>query len=450
MVINIPPEVNRVFEILLPRGYDSYVVGGAVRDALAGGSPEDWDVATSAAPDEILNAFSEFKTIETGIKHGTVSVFIGGMKIEITSFRTESGYSDNRRPDKVSFSRRIEDDLSRRDFTVNAVAYSPKSGFLDLFGGIKDVERKIIRCVGNADERFGEDALRILRALRFSSVLGFDMASETSESVHKNYALLKNVSAERIFSELTKLLCGKNVGKILSEYDDAIFFVLPELAPAKGCPQNCERHVYDVWNHTIAAVKNVAAVPELRFAALFHDSGKPLRRTTDENGADHFYSHGKAGRDAAFGALSRLRASNKFKDRVCALVEFHDFLPDKISKKTYKKYIARLGRDVVRELFELRKADVSAQNPKYLKQSLLANEAGEKILDEIDAENSCLSLGDLAVGGAELMELGFKPSPEMGEALNVLLEEVVEEKIENAKEALIKRAAELKNRRKES
>ncbi len=446
MIINIPKQVNRTIEILCGGGYSAYVVGGAVRNILMEIPVSDWDIATSALPQETLELFKDYRTIETGIKHGTVTVIIDGMSLEITTFRIERGYSDNRHPDSVDFTSLIEDDLSRRDFTVNAIAWSPQAGFADPFGGREDIEKKIIKCVGEPDRRFGEDALRILRALRFASVLGFEIDCKTSESIHKNYQLLENISVERIFAELSKLLCGKDAGRILREYKDVMFFVLPELKPTDNCAQNHERHIYDVWNHTVAAVEGVPPDSVLRFAMLFHDSGKPQCKTTDENGIDHFYSHGKAGRKNAHDTLTRLKTSNKFREHVCNLVEFHDFLPDKISKKTYKKYIARLGIDVVKELFLIRKADVSAQNPKFLQESLRENEAGIKILKEIEEETGCFKISDLDINGNDLAEAGFSPSPEMGKVLNVLLEEVMDEKIQNTREALVNRALQLKKR----
>lgn len=443
MVINIPSQVNRAIEILCGGGHTAYVVGGAVRNAVMGIPVNDWDIATSALPSETLEAFKDFRTIETGIKHGTVTVIIDGMSLEITTFRIEAGYSDNRHPDSVDFTSRIEEDLSRRDFTVNAIAYSPKSGFVDPFGGCEDIEKGIVRCVGEPDRRFGEDALRILRALRFSSVLGFEIEPETSGSIHRNCRLLENISVERIFSELSKLLCGRDAERILLDYKDIIFFVLPELAPMDGCAQNHERHVFDVWGHTVAAVKNIEPQPELRFAMLFHDSGKPHCKTTDENGVDHFYSHGKISKRIANDAMLRLKTSNKFREHVCSLVEYHDFLPDKISKKTYKKYISRLGIDIIKELFLVRLADVSAQNPRFLQESLAENEVGLRTLKEIENEAACFKIGDLAINGRELAEIGILPSPEMGRILEALLDEVMDGKTENTKEALIIRALQL-------
>lgn len=449
MVIKIPPQVNRAIEILQSNGHSAYVVGGAVRDVLMNKDAHDWDITTSALPEETLKAFSDFRTIETGLKHGTVTVIVDSMSLEITTFRIETGYSDNRHPDRVDFTDKIEDDLSRRDFTANAIAYSPKNGFADPFGGQKDIERRIIRCVGDPDKRFGEDALRILRALRFSAVLGFEIDVETAESIRRNYRLLENISVERIFTELSKLLCGRDAGRILREFEEVIFFVLPELAPMKNCTQNHERHIYDVWGHSVKAVESINPVAELRFAMLFHDSGKPYCKTTDEKGIDHFYSHGKISKKIAFDAFTRLKTSAKFRNHVCDLVEYHDFLPDKISKKTYKKYISLLGIDTVKELFSVREADVLAQNPKFHEESLEENKKGLKILEEIETEAACFKISDLSIGGKELTELGFKPSPEIGKILEALLDEVMEEKLENTKAALMNRALQMKDCRKE-
>ncbi len=444
MVIKIPPQVNRAIEILCNNGHSAYVVGGAVRDAVMGKSAQDWDITTSALPAETLSVFSDFRTVETGIKHGTVTVIIDGMSLEITTFRIENGYSDNRHPDSVDFTDRIEDDLSRRDFTVNAIAYSPVNGCADPFNGRQDIEKKIIRCVGEADKRFNEDALRILRALRFASVLGFRIDNETAESIHENYKLLGNISAERIFAELSKLLCGQNAGEILREYEDVIFYILPELLPMKNCTQTHERHIYDVWGHTVKAVESIDPIPELRFAMLLHDAGKPHCKTTDEKGVDHFYHHAKKSRTIAYQVLSRLKTSAKFRNHVCSLVEYHDFLPDKISKKTYKKYISLLGFDIVKELFKVREADISAQNSVFFDEGIKANNVGMKILKEIENEEACFKISDLAIGGKELSDLGIRPSPEMGEILERLLSEVMEEKIKNTKDALIKRAMHMK------
>lgn len=445
MVIEIPSQVNRAIEILNSAGYSAHVVGGAVRNILMGIPVNDWDITTSALPEKTLELFRDFKTIETGLKHGTVTVIINSLPLEITTYRIEHGYSDNRHPDKVEFTDRVTDDLARRDFTVNAIAYSPLLGLADPFCGQADIGNQTIRCVGDSDKRFGEDALRILRALRFSSVLGFEIHPDTADSIRRNYRLLKNISAERIFVELSKLLCGKDAGRILREFDEVIFFILPELAPMKNCAQNHERHVYDVWGHTIKAVESIDPIPELRFAMLFHDSGKPHVKTTDENGIDHFYSHGKKSKKIAHDSLVKLKTSNKFREHVCNLVEYHDFLPHKISKKTYLKYIGRLGIDVIRELFDVRKADVSAQNPIFLAECLEQNAQGEKMLEAIEKENSCFKISDLAINGSDLINSGVPSSPEIGRILSILLDEVMDEKLMNNKNALLSRALGLMN-----
>lgn len=443
MVINIAPQVNRVIEILHSHGHSAYVVGGACRDILMGKAVNDWDVATSALPEETSAAFSDYRVIETGIKHGTVTVIIDSLSVEITTYRIESGYSDNRHPDRVDFTQKIENDLSRRDFTVNAIAYSPLTGIIDPYGGQNDIKAKVIRCVGKPDTRFSEDALRILRALRFSSVLGFEIDKETADSIHRNKNLLANISAERIFAETSKLLCGKDIKRILTDFSDVIFFVFPELEPMKGCVQNHERHIFDVWGHTVAAVDSVKAEPHLRFAMLLHDSGKPHVKTTDENGVDHFYSHAKKSRRIAEKVLLRLKTSTKFRNLVCDLVEHHDFLPDKISKKTYKKYIALLGIETLRDIFDIREADIKAQNPVFLDEGLEANRIGLDVLDEIEKENTCFRITDLEINGKDLADAGIPPSPQMGRILETLLDEVMGDTLENQKEALLKRAEEI-------
>ncbi len=446
MVINISSQVNRVIEILRRNGHLAYVVGGACRDMLMGKDINDWDIATSALPEETKAALKGYRIIETGIKHGTVTALIDNEPIEITTFRIEKGYSDNRHPDSVDFTDDIEKDLSRRDFTVNAIAYSPLDGIVDPFNGQNDIDNKIIRCVGNPDTRFGEDALRILRALRFSSTLGFDIEKETAESIHKNKHLLSNISVERIFTELSKLLCGQDAGRILRDFSDVIFFILPELEPMENCTQNHERHIFDVWGHTVKAVESVEPRLELRLAALFHDSGKPHVKTTDSSGIDHFYSHAKQSKKIAETALIRFKTSNKLKNHILSLVEYHDFLPDKISKKTYKKYISKLGFDIVKELFEIRKADFTAQNPRFYEEGLTANCIGFKILEEIEKEEACFSINDLKISGNDLADIGFKPSPKMKTTLETLLDEVMDGKLPNTKTALLERAATLKTK----
>ncbi len=442
MIINIPQQVNTAIDILEGAGYKAYVVGGAVRDALMDREPGDWDITCSALPSQVKEAFEGFRIIETGLKHGTVTVIVDGMSLEITTFRIDGGYSDNRHPDSVSFTADVQDDLSRRDFTCNAVAYSPGEGFVDPFGGIEDIKSKIIRCVGEPDVRFNEDGLRILRALRFSRVLSFDIDPATAAAVHSNVNLLNGISRERVFSELCKIITSADKS-FLEEYSDIFFNIIPELRPEQGCAQNHIRHIFDVWSHTCAAVENAKEDYLIRLAVLLHDIGKPACKTEDEKGVSHFYGHGKAGAAAADEIMRRFRASNKVRNYVVSLVEYHDFVPDKISKKTYKKYLGRFGEEFIRDLFELRRADVSAQNPAFIEEALEQNRKGLEILEEIIKEESCLTVKDLAVNGNDLTGAGIVPSPEMGRILNRLFDEVISEKIPNEKSVLLSRAKEL-------
>ncbi len=442
-MIKFPQQVNRALKILTDCGYSAYVVGGAVRDKLMGKTASDWDITTSAMPSQTVEAFKGFRIIETGIKHGTVTVIIDGMSLEITTYRIENGYSDNRHPDSVSFTDRIEDDLMRRDFTVNAIAVSPQGETVDPYGGCNDIIKKIIKCVGEPDKRFDEDALRILRALRFASVLDFEIDPQTSESIMRKYPLLENVSAERIFSEMCKMLCGRGAGKILREYRKVIFFIFPELEPMCGCEQNCAFHDGDVWEHTVRTVESIKADADLRLAALLHDCGKPYCKITDENGTDHFYGHAGISREIGEKILLRMKASNRMREHICTLTEYHDFQPHKISKKTYRKYIGRLGIETVRDLFEVRRADCEAHAGWVYSGALEENEVGLKILEEIENGENCFSVKNLAVNGRELIESGIEPSKRMGDILNELLEEVMDDRLENKKETLLKRAAEL-------
>ena len=443
--LEIPAYVNTALELLYDAGYEGYVVGGAVRDAVMGLEAHDYDITSSALPREIKDVFSSFRVIETGIKHGTVTVLIDDMPLEITTYRIDGEYSDRRRPDNVLFTSELKSDLSRRDFTCNALAYSPSEGVIDYFGGSDDIRNKIIRCVGVPEIRFEEDALRILRALRFSSVLGFDIDPETARAIHAQKNLLEYVSQERIFAELTKLICGKEAGRILRDYSDVIFFIIPELSAMKGCSQNHPRHIYDVWEHTIHSVDSIRDDPDLRLTMLFHDSGKPIVKTEDTDGINHFYSHAVKSAEIAEIVLKRFRSSNKIRNHVCKLIEYHGFTPDKLSPKTYKRYISDLGADTVKELFEVREADLRAQNPEYLSQSLKENSDGYKVFEEVLKKESCFSLKDLAVDGNDLLNLGFTESAYLGKVLSSLFDEVIDNRITNTKEALLERSKEYLN-----
>ncbi len=442
MIIEIPSQVNKALSILSAAGYEAYVVGGAVRDAVMGRPVNDWDVTTSAMPQETEAAFEGFKVIETGIKHGTVTVIIDSCHIEITTFRIDGGYSDNRHPDYVEFTDDITLDLSRRDFTCNAVAYSPEKGFKDPFGGVEDIKNGVIRCVGEPDIRFHEDGLRILRALRFSRTLGFDIDAGTAQSIHRCVHLLSNISSERIMAELLRMIpyCGMD---FLDEYSDVIFEIIPELKSEKGCAQNHERHIYDVWLHSCRAVEASPADAEIRLAALLHDIGKPSCKSTDENGVDHFYSHGKAGAAITADIMNRLKTSGRLKRKIVNLIEYHDFLPEKISDKTFRKYIGILGEETIRALFAIREADIRAQNPAFLEEGLRANEEGMRRFEEILSRENCFKISDLAAKGGELIAAGLPQGPAIGKIHLALFDEVISGTLPNEKEALINRAKEL-------
>lgn len=438
MKIKCPDYILTAIKKLEDSGFEAYAVGGCVRDSIMGKEPHDWDMTTSALPEQILKVFCEYHTIPTGIKHGTVTVMIDGFPIEITTMRIDGEYLDNRRPESVEFTDRITEDLSRRDFTVNAMAYSPQRGTVDIFGGQKDLENGIIRCVGNPDKRFNEDALRILRALRFASVLGFEIDAETSESLIKNKKLLQNIASERIRVELLKLLCGKNVEKILTDYSEVIFEIIPELKPLYGFDQRTKYHVYDIWTHTVKAVASSKNEPNLRMIALLHDIGKPEKFTVDENGAGHFRGHPAVSEEIAREILKRLRFSNKDIEYICKIIALHD-LHSNGSKLQLKRWCSKDSVEIMLDTLDMMRADAAAKNPHFLSTSLELYDKCENILNEIKEEDACLKLADLEVDGNDIVSLGAK-GREIGDTLSSLLEKVIAGETENERSALITEA----------
>lgn len=432
--LDLPDEVSEIISSLEKDGHKAYAVGGCVRDSIMGKTPHDWDVATSALPEETEKVFSKYDQVLNGLKHGTVGVIINHRNFEITSFRTEGAYSDNRHPDSVEFVKNVEEDLSRRDFTVNAIAYSPGEGMIDPFFGAKDIEKKVIRCVGDAGKRFDEDALRIMRAIRFSSVLGFKIDEKTAQMIHEKKRLLKNIAVERIRGELEKTLTGDNVFELLTEFDDVFFAVIPELEKTKGVSQNCPYHRYDVWEHICHSVERSKNDRVTRLAMLLHDVAKPLVKTTDENGIDHFKTHAVVGSAMAEEILGRLKFDKKTVDTVTQLVLHHD---DRLYNSTDKmpRHAGRYGYDFLRLLDEVSRADIKAQNEKYLDRLSLCDDFLKK-LDECEKENLCVTIRQLAVNGNDLKEIGFE-GREIGLRLNKLLDKVIGGELENDRKVLI-------------
>ncbi|MBE6689623.1 MAG: HD domain-containing protein [Ruminococcaceae bacterium] len=439
-VFDIPSSVASALKRLNEHGFEAYCVGGCVRDYIMGVVPHDFDITTSALPNEVCQCFKDCRVIETGIQHGTVTVVLDGEMLEITTFRTDGTYSDGRHPDSVSFTRSLTDDLSRRDFTVNAMAYNPEVGVVDPFGGREHIKEKIICCVGDAGTRFSEDALRIMRALRFSAVLGFDIAESTAHAIFRKTPMLDKISTERIYAELTKLVCGKNAEKILLDFSSVICRIIPELTDCVGFEQKTKYHKYDVYTHIIKTLSSCDSILTVRLAALLHDVAKPDCFTVDNRGVGHSFDHQEKSARAAKAILRRLHSDNKTIATVTALIQRHDdrMIPDRI---WVKHLISETSFEFVKLLMELKKGDILAHSDGYNDP-----EVTYKILDIVNClekENCCLFTKDLAVSGKELSEIGVPKGKIMGEILNKLLNLVINEKLENTPDALLEKAKEL-------
>ena len=428
-------------EMLKDCGFEAFLIGGSVRDYIMGMPIGDIDITTSATPTEVEDVFKDFRVIETGIKHGTVTVLIDNEPLEITTYRSESTYSDNRHPDSVAFSKALKDDVVRRDFTMNAIAFDFKDGFVDLVDGMKDIDNKIIRCIGDAQTRFREDALRILRALRFSAVLGFSIEENTAKAIHKCKDLLKNISAERIQAEFSKLICGKNAYNVLQEYADVFCVFIPELEKCIGFEQINRHHIYDVYTHSLKALEQSKNELCIRLALLLHDIGKPLVAHFDEDGEQHYYSHPKKSAELSENILTRLRFDNDTKDKVLTLVRMHDtpIMLDKEytpSKKRLKRILSQIGKDLTYDLIEIKRCDNSAQNPQYYRGDDFYKET-YNMLDEIINGDECFTIKDLKINGNDLIAIGFK-GKDIGKALQKCLDGVIDGKVENNKNELLK------------
>ena len=402
--MRLPEHAAHAIRRLERAGFEAWAVGGCVRDSLRGVDPHDWDLCTSASPAQMQAVFADARVLTTGLRHGTLPVLTDGGPLEITTYRTEGGYSDGRHPDGVRFVTDIREDLARRDFTVGAMAWHPERGLCDPFGGQTDLKNGVLRAVGDADTRFQEDALRILRGLRFASKLGFAIEPETAAAMRRQVHRLDCIAAERIREELTGLLCGRYVQRTLMAYADLITSALPELAPMQGCQQQNPHHLYDVWEHTVRAVGQVPAEPVLRWAMLLHDSGKPACKTVDEQGIGHFRGHPRASLALSRELLPRLRFSSAATERILLLVERHD-TPLGDNEKLVRRSLSRIGEARFRDLLAIKKGDAVGQGTSrnYVAQ-LFETEA---LLNRVLTQEQCFSLRQLAVNGADLQALGL-------------------------------------------
>ncbi len=434
--MNIPEYINFVLDRLEASGYDAYVVGGCVRDSIMGNMPHDYDITTSALPEEVQVVFADMRVIDTGLKHGTVTVLSCGEPVEITTFRIDGEYNDGRHPESVTFSRELCDDISRRDFTMNGIAYSARSGYCDYFNGTEDIKSKLIRCIGDPDKRFNEDALRILRALRFSSVLDFNIEDKTKAAIHRNAHLLEHVSSERIFSELKQLLCGKNVTNVLLEFPDILCTIIPELKSCVGYEQGSKYHCYDVYEHTAVAVGAAEPVTELRLAMLLHDIGKPYTRTVGDDGESHYYMHSIKSAEMSNDIFRRLKSDNSTRDIVFKIIKHHD-IPLTSSRRSIRRQLAKHGTELFKLIVKAHIADDMGKQP-FCRERIPEFNNIVTLAEELAAEGE-LSLNTLAVNGSDLTSL-TKPSPAIGRALNHLLAKVVDEEIPNEHEALMAEA----------
>lgn len=443
--IKMPGKVNKIIGVLQEAGFEAYAVGGCIRDSLLGRTPNDWDITTSAKPMEVKALFSH--TIDTGIQHGTVTILLDREGFEVTTYRIDGEYEDGRHPKEVSFTGSLEEDLKRRDFTINALAYNETAGLIDIFEGQRDLKDGIIRCVGNAEERFTEDALRMLRAIRFSAQLGYRIEENTLAAIHKLAGNLEKISAERIQTELLKLMVSPHPDYLRTAYECGVTKVFfPEFDLAMETPQNHPHHCYNVGEHILHSLIEVPADKVLRLTMLLHDIAKPQCLTVDEKGITHFHGHEEMGAEMSRVILRRLRMDNDTTDKVCRLVRFHDYgngvAPD---RRIVRRAVNKIGEDLFDDFILAKKADLLAQSM-YLREEKLSNLAAwDACYREIREAEECVSLRTLAVNGRDLIAAGLQPGRELGDILKQLLDEVLETPEKNEKDYLISRAKELRH-----
>ena len=435
MKIQLPEKVKVVIQTLEAAGYEAYAVGGCVRDSVLGRVPADWDITTSALPEQVKELFH--RTIDTGIEHGTVTVMMDKEGFEVTTYRVDGEYRDHRHPEQVNFTGELKEDLRRRDFTINAMAYNDRCGMVDAFGGIEDLKHGVIRCVGVARERFEEDALRILRAVRFAAQLGFEIEKETADAARTLAGNLKDISAERIQTELVKLLVSPHPEMLRTAYELGITrVVLPEFDVMMETPQHHPHHMYSVGEHTLKALEFTDPEKVLRLSVLFHDFGKPQTRTTAD-GVDHFHGHAKISAQETVRIMRRLKFDNATMDQVKRIVLYHDVRPQP-DERQIRRLLHRAGEDIFPGLFQVMGADILAQS-EYRKIEKLVNlERVHQVYDEILKRKDCISLKNLQVTGKDLIAAGMEPGKKIGEILNQMLEDVLETPEHNEREYLLK------------
>ncbi len=435
--MEIPQGIAEILTKLEAAGFEAYIVGGCVRDSLMGKQPHDFDITTSALPEETMAVFKGYKVIPTGLKHGTVTVLVDGEPVEITTFRVDGDYADGRHPDEVRFTRSLSEDVARRDFTMNGIAYSPKRGLFDEFGGAEDIRRGLIRCIGEPDRRFSEDALRILRALRFSAVLGFEIEQATADSIRRNRGLLKKVSGERILSELSKLLCGNNCGEVLRGYPEVFAEIIPELKPCIGYDQHSRFHSLTLYEHLAKAVENTPSEEGIRLAMLLHDIGKPLTQSEDDNGEWHFNAHAEKSAELADVVLKRFHAGNALRERIREIIRYHGMLPEN-TDRFIRRRLSKHGLPLFRDIMLAHIADDRAK-AEFAKERIPLWCEIIRRAEEIDEQKPCLSIKQLAISGKELSAL-IPPSPKTGETLKYLLSGVLDGRFQNEREELLVQA----------
>lgn len=444
-IIQLPENVKYIIDTIMEAGYEAFAVGGCIRDSILGREPNDWDITTSASPYQVKELFR--RTIDTGIQHGTVTVMIDKEGYEVTTYRIDGEYEDSRHPKEVIFTANLEEDLKRRDFTINAMAYNEKTGLVDIFEGVEDIKRKRIRCVGSPMERFTEDALRMMRAVRFSAQLGYVIEEETAKAIKELAPNLTKISAERIQTELVKLVVSPNPDFLRIAYETGITkVVLPEFDRLMETAQNHPHHCYNVGEHTLRSMKEIAPVKALRLAMLFHDMGKPECLSVDEEGITHFYGHPKVSEELAGKILHRLKFDNETIYLVKKLVKYHDYETE-AAPKYVRRAMMKIGEDIYPLLFAVKRADIAAQSDYKREEKYEKVNQIEQIYESVLEENQCVSLKTLAVSGKDLITgVGMQPGRELGEMLQYLLELVVENPELNHRETLLKEAAEKKNK----